>query len=105
MHELARILRPGGRVCIIPLYLHTSYVGITDPTVDRTGLKWDTEMGTILNKGYGQRHGRFYDVARLQKRIYADLGPLEPHLYYVANLEEIANGLWCHWILVLEKPH
>jgi len=103
MRELARVLRSGGKVCIVPLYLHTHYLGMTDPTVDRAGLEWDSAMATILCKGYGERHGRFYDVAKLQERIYSQLGPLKPRLYNVENLDEVAKGLWCHWILLLEK--
>ncbi len=73
IREFNRILSPGGRACIIPLYLHREYVGLTDPFVDRNGLAWDQEMRVIYSKNYGQRHGRFYDVARLQKRIVRHL--------------------------------
>lgn len=103
MGELGRVLRPGGKVCILPLYLHTRYSGLTDPLVDRTGLEWDPAMATVLDKGYGQRHGRLYDVLRLQERLYTRMGTLTPRLYNVENLDDIAAGLWCHWILVLEK--
>lgn len=101
--ELSRVLCPGGKVCIVPLYLHTRYLGLTDPTVDRTGLQWDPAMDTLLCKGYAERHGRFYSVAKLRERIYSQLGPLKPRLYNVQNLNSVAEGLWCQWILILEK--
>lgn len=103
MRELGRVLRPGGKVCIAPLYLDTHYFGMTDPDADRTGLEWDPEMQMVLSKGYGQRHGRFYDVAKLKERIYSNLGSLKPRLFNVVNLDEVAKGLWCHWILILQK--
>lgn len=101
--ELNRILQRGGKACIIPLYLHTEYVGLTDPFVDRNGLVWDHKMRPIYAKAYGQRHGRFYDVPQLQERIFRKLGELSARLYLVENLDDVGRSLWCHWVLLLEK--
>lgn len=103
LRELNRVLKVGGMACILPLYLHTEYVGLTDPFVDRKNLEWDSHMRPIYAKNYGQRHGRFYSVKQLQERILNNLSPLSFRLFLVENLGEIARGLWCHWVLLLEK--
>ena len=38
IHEAARVLRPGGKLCIVPLYVAERFHNVTDPEVDRTGL-------------------------------------------------------------------
>lgn len=101
--ELGRVLKPGGKACIAPLYLHTEYVGLTDPMVDRTGQAWDPAMKPVFLKGHGQRQGRFYDVPQYVKRFRAQSATLKPTLYSVANLADVAPDLWCDWILTLEK--
>ncbi len=73
--ELNRVFRPGGRVVIVPLYLHLFPAALTDPryALRSEGLSFDPEAAVYCADGWGNRHGRFYSPETLKARI------LEPH--------------------------
>jgi SAM-dependent methyltransferase len=72
--ELARVLRPGGAVCIVPFYVNTEAVTLTDPVVS-VGVNVPFESGAPIHcvEGWGNRHGRFYSPESFARRI---AGPL-----------------------------
>jgi hypothetical protein len=68
--ELARVLRPGGAVCIVPFYVNTEAVTQTDP-VDSVGVNVPFEPGRPIHcaEGWGNGHGRFYNPESFARRI------------------------------------
>lgn len=69
--ELARVFRPGGRVVIVPLYVHLFAAAMTDPryALNSEGLSFDPDTVLYCGDGWGNRHGRFYSPATLKRRI------------------------------------
>jgi SAM-dependent methyltransferase len=67
--EAARVLRRGGRLCILPLYLADVFANITDPAADATGLVFDRGAAVHEVVGWRNRFGRFYDVSALIRRV------------------------------------
>ena len=63
--EAWRVLRPGGEVCIVPLYLSQRYEIFTDPLVDTRDLAWDPGARIARVRGFRNRFGRFYSPAAL----------------------------------------
>jgi SAM-dependent methyltransferase len=104
--ECARLLRTGGRVCILPLYVSTRYSIMTDPGVYGWGESptFEPDATTYSHAGYGQRHARFYDAAHLKSRVLNGPGNLIPTIHRVTNLSEIAATSYLHFALTLEKP-
>jgi len=104
IREAARVLAPGGRLCILPLYLATEYVIFTQPTFpwqemppDPEAVLWFTSGGT------GEHHVRFYDVAALQRRVLQSCDPFRVRVLYLENARAAAESCYLRFILLLEK--
>lgn len=68
--ELARVLQPRGRVCVIPFYLFTEAAVQTDPTVSvPSHVPFDCGATIYCVQGWGNRHGRFYSPLTFLERI------------------------------------
>jgi len=68
--ELARVLAPGGIVCVVPFYLFFEPAIQTDPTVSVPAQVPVDDGATIYcAQGWGNRHGRFYGIDSFIKRI------------------------------------
>jgi SAM-dependent methyltransferase len=72
IREAERVLRPGGMLCILPLYLAEVFHNLTDPDVERTGLVFDAEAAIAEVPGWRNRFGRFYDIPRFSERVLAN---------------------------------
>ena len=103
--ELARIMKPGGRCIISPLYMHTHYCGYSTPEYfgknhnDRGSvpyIRWDCS---------GIPFSRKYDAKTLQKRVLAEITKhnLSYKISVVRNKTELGKGIYCHFILEIIK--
>jgi SAM-dependent methyltransferase len=72
IREAWRVLKSGGGVCIVPLYLSTRHQIVTDPLLDTRDVEWDRGAEIVERIGHHNRFGRFYSVATLEERV---LGP------------------------------
>lgn len=104
--EIARVLRPGGRCCIVPLYLSDQYSIQTDLSCIPLGeLPFEADAITCCAKGWRNRHGRFYDILHLKQRI---LGPakknnLKVSIYSIKNTEDVDPSCYARFAMVIEK--
>jgi len=106
IREAERILRPGGRLCILPLYTSKTYSIETDlatwPTLGNPDF--DRDAVICLFDGWGERHGRFYDAPHFIERIIGNLGSLRLDLYRVENHHEVAPDCYLWFAAVFTKP-
>jgi SAM-dependent methyltransferase len=104
--EAGRVLKPGGKVCILPLYLHTEYVVLTDLAVvsPLRSVPFDEDAKVYCARNWGNRHGRAYDVAHLDSRIRRNLGDMKMVIHVLRNAEEIDPSCYTRYIALLEKP-
>ncbi|MGH9469657.1 MAG: hypothetical protein ACRD1N_04855 [Terriglobia bacterium] len=103
--EANRLLKEGGRLCILPLYLHTEYSIQTDPAVhSQSGIPFEPDAVLYCARWYGNRHGRIYSVAKLTSRIRAALGSLRLAIYVIQNGKEIAPSCYLKFVAVFERP-
>jgi SAM-dependent methyltransferase len=104
--EANRVLAPSGKLCILPLYLHTQYCVQTDPAVlPRQGMRFDPEATLYCARFWGNRHGRIYDIAHLNSRIRSVLGSLNLVIYVVQNEKAVDPSCYVKFVGVLDKPH
>jgi hypothetical protein len=69
IREAWRILKSGGGVCIVPLYLSTRHQIITDPLLDTRDVEWDPGAEIVERIGHHNRFGRCYSVGTLAERV------------------------------------
>jgi hypothetical protein len=105
IREAGRVLGSGGRLCILPLYLFKEYAIKTDPTVLPIGTnQFEKDAVLFCAKNYwGNRHGRFYDVAHFIDRIVNNLNGLRLTLYRVRGEKLIDQSCYVKFIALFEK--
>ncbi|MDX1906791.1 MAG: methyltransferase domain-containing protein [Bacteroidia bacterium] len=103
--EISRVLKPGGRVVILPFYLAHTYTIHVDPAYNllkRHTPQLDPEA-RLRYAGWRQFFSRHYDPAALYRRVLAAAPSLRLTLYRVRNFREIYPGSYLRWIGVFEK--
>ncbi len=103
--ELARVLKPGGRVCVAPLYLNTYAATLTDPRYScSTKVSFDEDCVIHLVENWGNRHGRYYTPRTLIERL---LTPVKTYfqfaIYSVSKSPLVTEGIYVRHVLVGEK--
>lgn len=103
--EAWRVLKPGGALCILPLFMAEQHSIVTDPlVVRRRDIAWDEEARVIELPGWHNRFGRHYDALALQRRILAMERRFVPTIYHLVNVREVHPRAYLHFALVLRKP-
>ena len=104
IREANRVLRKGGRLCILPLYLHNRYVINTDPSVlPCGGISFEADALLCCVRGTGQRHGRHYDVAHFISRIKNNMEGLNLTIYVIQNAREVDRSCYVKFAALFEK--
>jgi SAM-dependent methyltransferase len=104
--EAWRVLKPGGVVCIVPLFVSERYSIISDPLTDRRGIAWDAGARVIELPGRHNRFGRFYDAPALDARVLSRARELgyECEILHFANVKDVHPRASMHFALVMRKP-
>lgn len=105
IHEAARILAPGGKVVILPLYMHTHYCAYSTAEYFGKGHCDPAAKEYIRLDCSGVPSSRKYDAATLKSRV---LDPVESlgmryRLFALRNKAALGNGIYCHFILEIER--
>lgn len=104
--ELARVLRPGGRAVISPLYLHTEACYYQSPEY------YGHEVGDAGARRYLRPDAwdvaasRKYSPQTLVERVLcpAQTAGLVPGLHVLRNGAAFGPGVYLHFILTLDRP-
>jgi SAM-dependent methyltransferase len=106
--ECGRLLRPGGKAIILPLYLNASHVNITGETSPEAlgQIGWDSDAEHFCAiPEWQNRFGRHYSAKVFRTRVLdtAHRVGLSPTLYRTRSLSSVDPRLWLKWALVFEK--
>jgi SAM-dependent methyltransferase len=104
--EANRVLKPGGKLCIVPLYMYTEYAIQTDiqewPVLARPDFEQDAVV--FLADGFSNRWGRFYDVKHFMDRVVKNLDKLKLSLFFITNEKEVHPTVSTKFVALFEKP-
>lgn len=102
--EAGRLLKPGARCVIAPLYLCHVYACLTDPMLSADArVEFEPDMRIHAMRTWHNRHGRFYDVPHLLKRVWEKRGPLSMKVLLVENWGDVHPSCYLRYVLLLEK--
>lgn len=100
IEEATRVLRPGGRLCILPLYMFNKYAIMTDPNY---GFRPSEDADVYVAEGWGEKHGRFYDAAHLVSRIRDHLRGLRLTIYEIQNANEVHPYCYLKFVAFINR--
>lgn len=103
--ELARILKPGGKAVILPLYMHTHYCAYSTPEYFGKGYSDPVAREYVRLDCSGVPSSRKYDPLTLKERVLDPIvaAGLSYKLSVLRNKSEFGEGIYCHFVLEIEK--
>lgn len=110
VREAGRVLKPGGRCVIAPLYLFQVHACLTNPVLSAgaagEGGRVAFDDGALVHasKSWRNRHGRFYSVERFVERVWRARGALEVEVVVFPNAREVDPSCYLRYAAVLRRP-
>ncbi len=97
--ELARVLKPGGAVCVVPFYLYDEAATQTDPCVSVPAqVPFDAGAPLYCAEHWGNRHGRFYSPQSFQARIADRVpGAFRFDFYHLVNAAAVDPSVYARF--------
>jgi len=100
-----RMLKPGGKLVVLPLYMSERYHILRDVRTFREPLP-EIDAGAELiyrNNFYGIGFARFYNVAAFVDRLVKNTKAFDVKIYRVRNAGLVDSKIYLNWIAVFEK--
>jgi hypothetical protein len=103
--ELARVLRRGGMVCVVPFYIYDISATQTDPQVSLCAdVPFDDGTTLFCAAGWGNRHARFYSPAAFMQRIAIPMAELFTFRFIrIVNADAIDPSIYGRFALAATR--
>lgn len=106
--ECSRLLKNGGKVVVLPLYMSEKYCNVTgeDDVVNFADIGFDEcASHYCFIPEWKNRFGRHYSPSALFDRVIKTASTLNLNikLYKIANFDKIHKDLWLRWAMVITK--
>jgi hypothetical protein len=109
IRECARLLKPGTKTVILPLYVNVNWTNVTGEidAAKRDSIEFDGSASYwCVIPEWRNRFGRHYSAEALVDRVLdvaLSIG-LQVEMLRVINFHRFHPGLWLRWVLILERP-
>jgi SAM-dependent methyltransferase len=103
--EMKRILKPSGKLIIVPLYMHTHYCAYSTPEYYGKGHSDPTAKEYVRLDCFGIPSSRKYDAKMLKMRILDTIKRLgmEYQIFALRNKADLGRNIYCHFILEITR--
>ncbi len=103
--ELARVLRPGGAVCVVPFYVSDVHAVQTDPSVSvPADVPFDDGAPVYCVNGWGNRHGRFYSPESFKTRVVdAVASSFDFSFYFLSSAADLHPSIYARFALLATR--
>lgn len=103
--EAARVLKPGGRLVVVPLYLHEIHHVLRDPRTDRETLPELDEGARLVYRAryWKVAFARFYSPEALHRRLFSASSALRPTLHRLDGAKALDISIYARWAMTFEK--
>jgi hypothetical protein len=104
LKEMARILKPGGKMVILPLYMHTHYCAYSTPEYYGKGYSDPEAKEYVRLDGCGVPSSRKYDAKALVERVLRRIESLGmSYKLFALRNKEVGKNVYCHFILEVTR--
>lgn len=86
MKEATRLLRPGGKLVIVPLCIGDEHVNLYDPLICTQPHSFDPGARQVAWWRWGNNFGRWYDRSAFSKRVLANTTAFKKTIYRVRHI-------------------
>ena len=102
-----RILKPGGRIIVLPFYLASRYVIHVDPVFNvlRRHRPQLDEKAELRYCNWYHFFSRHYDPQALQSRVLSAMPDVDLTIYRVENYKAVDPSCYLRFIGVFEKQN
>ena len=105
IREAARVLQPGGRLVILPLYLSGLHHFLVDPAANRSGVNYDSGASRIYRPDFfGVASSRVYSVEAFYERVVSCADGLKLRVHVVENEKDVAPACYVKFAAVFDRP-
>lgn len=103
IREAGRVLKHGGKLIILPLYMGNFHYISSSPFTDRRGIKYGNAKLVYRDDGSMVRFARHYSVDAFINRVYKYCSGFNLKIYYIENEKEIDENCYVKFMAVFEK--
>jgi len=102
--EAARVLAQGGRMAIVPLYLHQDYTIWTDPSLfHASDITVDSGATLFCKVGWNNRFGRHYSPDALNERVIRQAQSLRFTVLRIVNIQDLDRRCYMRFVGLFQK--
>jgi SAM-dependent methyltransferase len=103
LSEAYRVLKGGGKMVILPLYMDEFFYVLSSPYTDTRGLDYGGAELVWWDDVWRIRFARIYSVEAFYERIVANLDGLSLTIYCIENEKEISPACYLKFAALFEK--
>jgi hypothetical protein len=101
--EAYRVLAGGGKMVILPLYMHNFYFADSSPLSDRRDLDYQKAERVWRDDGHRVRFSRKYSVEAFSDRVVNNLTGFKLKIFHIENEKEVSPACYLKFAAVFEK--